>query len=164
MTCPSCIQLQEENARPQETITKLEQENAELKRRLAAYESPHTPPSRKRRYPTRSSASNNGRRFPGRPRGHPGRTRPRPRPDAVRTPPWKDRCEGCGAPLGGPSSVGHRIVEEISNPAPRHVIDFLEFGWECTECGSSTTSRHPECPLMGRFGRNVLVQATLMKC
>ena len=69
MTCPSCIQLQEENARPQETITKLEQENAELKRRLAAYESPHTPPSRKRRYPTRSSARNDGRRFPGRPRG-----------------------------------------------------------------------------------------------
>ena len=138
------------------------EENAELRRRLAAYENPHTPPSR-RRYPTRSSAGKDGRRFPGRPRGHPGSTRPRPRPDVVKAPPWRDRCEGCGAPLGGPSSVDHRIVEEIGNPTPRQVIDFLEFGWECAGCGASTSSRHPECPPSGRFGRNVLVQATLMK-
>jgi len=59
--------------------------------------------------------------------------------------------------------VGHRIVEEIGNPAPRHVIDFLEFGWECAGCGASTSARHPECPPEGRLGRNVLVQATLMK-
>jgi len=161
MTCHNCTRLQEENARLRETVTRLERENEELRRRLAAYENPHTPPSRKRRYPARRAGG--GPRYPGRPRGHPGRTRPRRRPDAVKTPPWKDRCEGCGAPLGGPSSVGHRIVEEIGNPAPRQVIDFLEFGWMCPECGASTTSRHPECPPSGRFGRNVLVQATLMK-
>ena len=161
MTCQGCTRLREENAKLQETVAGLERLNEELRRRLAAYENPHTPPSRERRYPTRRAGG--GRRYPGRPRGHPGRTRPRPRPDIVRTPPWKDECEGCGAPLGGPSRVGHRIVEEISNPSPRQVIDFLEFGWECGECGSSTTSRHPECPPSGRFGRNVLVQATLLK-
>jgi transposase len=59
--------------------------------------------------------------------------------------------------------VGHRIVEEISNPAPRQVIDYLEYGWECTECGAHTTARHPDCPPWGRLGKNVLVQATLMK-
>ena len=141
---------------------RLAKENAELRRRLAAYENPHTPPSR-RRYPTRSSARKDGRRFPGRPRGHPGSTRPRPRPDVVKAPPWKERCEGCGAPLRGPSHVDHNIVEEIGNPSPKQVIDFLEFGWECGTCGSSTVSRHPECPPSGRFGKNVLVQATLMK-
>ena len=155
MTCPDCEQLQEEN-------TRLQRENGELRSRLTAYENPHTPPS-KRRYPVRRRRALGSPRYPGRPRGHPGSTRPQPRPDVVKTPEWKERCEGCGAPLGGPSSVGHRIVEEIGNPAPKQVIDFLEFGWECPGCGASTTSRHPECPPSGRFGRNVLVQATLMK-
>jgi len=59
--------------------------------------------------------------------------------------------------------VGHRIVEEIGNPALKQMIDFREFGWECTGCGASTTARHPDCSPSGRFGRNVLVQATLMK-
>jgi len=155
MTCPDCQRLQEENRR-------LTEENTELRRRLATYENPHTPPSR-RRYPATRRRAVGGPRYPGRPRGHRGSTRPRPRPDVVKTPPWKDRCEGCGAPLGGPGSIHHNIVEEISNPSPNQVIDFLEFGWMCPECGSQTVSRHPECPPEGRFGRNVLVQATLMK-
>jgi len=162
MTCQDCLRLQEENQRLKEEDTGLRRENEMLRSRLAAYENPHTPPSR-RRYPISRRRVPGGPRYPGRPRGHPGRTRPRPRADVVKTPEWKDRCEGCGAPLGGPSSVDHRIVEEIGNPAPKQVIDFLEFGWECAGCGASTSSRHPECPPMGRFGRNVLVQATLMK-
>jgi len=154
LTCPDCARLLEE-------VRRLTQENAELRRRLAAYENPHTPPSR-RMYPTRVQTPG-ARRYPGRPRGHPGRTRPRPRPDVVKAPEWKDRCEGCGAPLGEPSYVGHRVVEEIGNPHPRQVIDFLEYGWECTECGSHTTARHPDCPPSGWLGKNVLIQATLMK-
>jgi len=81
----------------------------------------------------------------------------------VKKPDWKERCTRCGTPLGEPSHVHHNIIEEISNPAPKQVIDFLEFGWECPECGISTTARHPDSPPSGRFGRNVLVQATLMK-
>ena len=155
MTCQDCERLLEDN-------TRLQRENDELRRRLTAYENPHTPPSR-RRYPISRRRVLGDPRYPGRPRGYPGRTRPRPRPDVVKAPEWKERCEGCGAPLRGPSYVDHNIVEEISNPSPRQVIDFLEFGWECAGCGASTTSRHPECPPKGRFGRNVLVQATLMK-
>jgi len=155
MTCPDCQRLQEEN-------TRLQRENTELKHRLAAYENPHTPPS-KRRYPAQKRRVLGGPRYPGRPRGHRGSTRPRPRPDVVKAPPWKETCEGCGAPLGGPSSVGHRIVEEIGNPAPRQVIKYLEYRWTCTECDASTSARHPDCPPSGRFGKNVLIQAALMK-
>jgi len=160
MTCQNCHRLQEENTRLQENLARLEQENTELQRRLAAYDNPHTPPSR-RMYPTRRARG--GPRFPGRPRGHQGTTRPTPSPDTVAEPPRKERCEGCGSPLGEPCFVGHRIVEEISNPAPRHVIDYLEYEWECKACGSHTASRHPDCPPLGRLGRNALVQTTLMK-
>ena len=153
MTCQNCTRLQE-------TLTRLEQENAELRRRLAAYDNPHTPPSR-RHYPTRRSRG--GPRFPGRPRGHRGSTRPRPQPDLVVEPPRKERCTYCGSPLGEPCLVGHHVVEEISNPAPKQTIDYLEYGWECTECGAHTSSRHPDCPPSGRLGKNALVQATLMK-
>jgi len=153
LTCQDCHRLQEENRC-------LTEENTELRRKLALYENPHTPPSR-RIYPTHRSYG--GPRFPGRPRGYQGVTRPRPRPDVVKVPELKERCMDCGAPLGEPSYVDHRIVEEISNPHPRQVIDFLEFEWMCTECGSHTVSMHPDCPPSGRLGKNVLVQATLMK-
>jgi transposase len=161
MACPDCLVLQNRVEKLTAENTRLKEENTELKRRLALYENPNTPPSR-RIYPTRRPAGE-GRRFPGRPRGHRGSTRPRPKPDVVKAPEWKDRCECCGAPLCEPSYVAHRIVEEISNPAPRQVIDFLEFRWKCEACGSSTVARHPDCPPEGRFGRNLLVQATLMK-
>jgi transposase len=59
--------------------------------------------------------------------------------------------------------VSHRLVEEISNPTPRQVIDYLEYMWKCEACGAPTTSRHPDCPPGGRLGRNALVQATLLK-
>jgi transposase len=162
MTCPDCASLQAENHRLTEENHRLTQENTDLKRRLAAYENPHTPPSRRIAYPTPRSGTD-GPRYPGRPRGHRGSTRPRPRPDMVAEPPRKDKCAGCGAPLGEPSEVSHRIVEEISNPAPRQVIDYLEYGYMCEACGTHTVSRHPDCPPDGRFGKNVLVQATLMK-
>jgi transposase len=162
LTCQDCARLQEENTRLSEENQKLRQENAELRRRLAAYENPHTPPSRRLIYP-KPQRMTNGPRFPGRPRGHRGVTRPRPHPDTVVEPPRKERCEGCGSPLGEPSLVDHRIVEEVNNPAPRQVIDYLEYGWECGACGSHTSSRHPDCPPLGRLGKNALVQATLLK-
>lgn len=160
MTCQDCQRLQTSLEELTAENTRLQQENTELRRKPALYENPHTPPSR-RAYPTRRSRG--GPRFPGGPRGQQGRTRPRQRPDVVKAPEPKERCESCGAPLGKPSYVDHHIVEEISNPAPRQVIDFLEFEWTCRECGSHTVSRHPDCPPGGRLGKNALVQATLMK-
>jgi transposase len=154
MTCQDCLKLQEENLR-------LAAENTDLRRRLAAYENPHTPPSR-RMYPTRIHRAG-ARRYPGRPRGHPGSTRPRHKPDTVKTPPPKTRCEGCGAGLGEPSYVGHRIVEEIMNPSPRQVIDYLSYEYECPSCGGHSTARHPDCPPTGWLGKNALIQATLLR-
>jgi transposase len=81
----------------------------------------------------------------------------------VKAPPRKERCAHCGSRLGKPSYVDHHIVEEIGNPHPRQVIDFLEFTWNCNRCRTYTVSRHPDCPPDGRFGKNLLVQTTLMR-
>ena len=67
------------------------------------------------------------------------------------------------ASLGEPCYVNRRVVEEVSNPSPTQVIDFLEFEWECEACGSYTVARHPDCPPEGLFGKNVYVQTTLLK-
>lgn len=161
LICPNCERLRESLKQLTAENSKLREENAELRHRLAIYENPNTPSSR-RMYPSHIR-TNCGKRFPGRPVGYPGKTRPKPKPDVVKAPEWKDRCEHCGAPLGEPSYVNHRVVEEISNPSPRQVIDFLEFEWRCGACKAHTVSKHPDCPPDGRFGKNILVQATLMK-
>ena len=160
MTCENCVRLLGEIKQLEAQVSKLKMENEELKRRLQIYENPNVPPSR-RRYPTRPR-SNSGKRFPGRPKGCPGKTRPTPKPNVVKGPEWNG-CEVCGSPLGWPDYVGHRVVEEISNPMPKTVIDFLIFEGECDVCGAYNVARHPDCPPDGRFGKNVYVQTTLMK-
>jgi len=145
-------------------IAELERENKELKRRLALYENAHVPPSQ-RRYPTRCNdgSSRVGKRFPGRPKGYPGTTRPVPKPNVVKKPRWKE-CPRCGAPLRKPVVVKHHIVEEIPEPSPMVVIDFLEFRGVCPACRASVVARHPDCPPEGRFGKNLLSYVTLLKC
>jgi len=161
MTCPDCENLQKRIKELEETLAEREKLIADLERRLKLYENPNTPPSR-RMYPSKKLKSG-GKRFPGSPKGHPGKTRFKPKPDVVKVPERKDKCERCGASLGEPSYVNHRILEEVSNPAPKQVIDFLEFEWECEACGSHMTARHPDCPPEGLFGKNVYVQTTLLK-
>jgi transposase len=135
-----------------------------LKRSLMRYENPHTPASR-RMYPTRNGDHTKcEKRFPGSPKGHKGTTRPKPKAiDVIKSPEKKSTCNHCGAPLGEPVHVGHHRVEEISNPHPRHVIDFLEFEYRCTLCDTYDSARHPDCPPDGVFGKNALIQTTLMK-
>lgn len=144
----------------EEHLTQLEIENGKLKRRLALYESVKAPSQRKRRRVYRHH--NSGKRFPGRPKGHPGNTRPTPKPDIVKVPEWNG-CESCGTPLPPPEDVDHCIIEDVSNPSPRTVTDFLELGGRCVRCGAYNVARHPDCPPAGRFGKNVYVQATLHK-
>lgn len=162
VSCRNCERLERRVGELEDQNAALRAENQQLRRRLAAYENAHTPPSQ-RRYPPRQPRNPDAPRYPGPPKGHAGRTRPKPRPDVVKPPPRKERCDRCGARLGEPSYVNHHIVEEISNPNPRQVVDFLEYEWGCARCGTHTVSRHPDCPPDGGFGKNVLIQTTLMK-
>jgi len=177
-SCPNCAKLKKKikhlktvNQQLTQDNTQLREEVKELKRQLAPYENakilanPKTKTKtktdiKKHAHPARHNP--NGLRFPGRPKGHPGRTRPQPRPDEIRRPEWGE-CKHCGAALPGPEFVEHHIVEEISNPTPKTCIDFLEYQGACDVCGQYTISRHPDCPPDGRLGKNVLVQTTLMR-
>ena len=168
--CPNCKKLEKKIKHLETVNQQLEAENTqlrervkELRRRLTPYENAENakdlPTSKRCLRPHRSRS---GARFPGRPKGYPGSTRPKPRPDVIERPEWGE-CKHCGAPLPGPEYVTHHIVEEISNPSPKTCIDFLEYQGPCDVCGEYNTSRHPDCPPEGRLGKNVLVQTTLMK-
>jgi len=169
MTCPDCEKLlarveklEKALAERDKKIAEQDKKIDELERRLALYENAHTPPSQ-RRYPTRQNGGQRtGKRFPGRPEGHPGTTRPVPKPDVVVEAGW-DRCPRCGGKLGKPSSVKRRIVEDIPEPQPVVAKEFLEFEGDCPGCGAHVVARHPDCPPEGRFGKNVLVQVSLLK-
>lgn len=166
MICSGC-EIWQENEKLKAEVAQLRKEKAELevlngklKRQLSLYESVRAPTPKKRRRAFTKPSS--GKRFPGRPKGYPGSTRPTPKSDIVVAPEW-DGCEICGAPLPPPEVVDHHIVEDISNPSPRTVIDFLELGGECLCCGAYNVAVHHDCPPVGRFGKNVYVQATLHK-
>lgn len=161
MTCPDCTRLQQENHILQDKIATLEQENKELRRRLAIYENPNTPPSRRIIHP-KPERLPGAPRYPGRPRGHRGVTRRKPKTDVIIEPPKKMHCT-CGTGLGMPHSVCSRTVEEINNPAPRQVIEYLEYIYDCPTCGTQVSSTHPDCPPTGRLGKNALIQATLLR-
>jgi len=161
LTCPDCERLRRRIEELEAWNIELKRENAELKRRLAAYENAHTAPSQ-RRFPIRHPNDCAGPRYPGRPKGIPGRTRETPRLD-ITLKAETDRCPHCGSPLDEPTSVKRRVIEEIPEPQPKQVIEFLEANYDCPRCGAHVVARHPDLPPEGRFGKNVYVQTTLLR-
>lgn len=165
-TCQNCqqlIELKQKYTTLLEKFSNITKENDNLKRTLIRYENPHTPSS-KRMYPTKTSDhTKNHKRFPGRPKGHKGTTRPKPKaPDIVMEPEKKCACSHCGAPLTE-TRVEHHLVEELPNRRAKQVIDFLRFEYRCTKCHAYESAAHPDCPPDGVFGKNALTQTTLMK-
>jgi transposase len=161
-TCQNCQKIKE---LIDQNIA-LRKELDDFKRKLIHYENPHTPPSR-RLYAAKNGDhtknTKNTKRYPGRPKGHVGTTRSKPKiPDTVIAPPKKTVCSHCGASLKE-THVNHRVIEEISSRQSRQVIDFLQFEYQCTKCSSPDVSSHPDCPPEGVFGVNALSQTTLLK-
>ena len=154
--CSKLKELSEENAN-------LRKEIDNLKRSLMRYENPHTPSSR-RMYPSRTGDHNKSKtisRKTQRPQRH-NTTQTQSNRHNQRT-----RKEKHLRPLRRTTPqavhVGHHVIEEIATPHPRQVIDFLEFKYKCTSCNTYTSTRHPDCPPDGVFGKNALIQTTLMK-
>jgi transposase len=153
----------------QERIKQLELENellkakiCELEARLAQYENAHTPPSlrRGRNRKKDQDKKNNGK--PGQKIGHKGVTRPYAAPDR-QVEVTIDLCPDCGADLGAPFRIDSKIIEEIPEPQPIIVTEYKIAHYRCPCCRKEVVASDPGCPHEGKFGNNVIAQATMLK-
>ncbi|KXA89221.1 hypothetical protein AKJ57_05640 [candidate division MSBL1 archaeon SCGC-AAA259A05] len=155
-------------------IEELEEENAELKARVALknerikklwnelgkYRNPHTPPSR--RLGSSHSKRRTSRRKPGRRRDPKGVTRTQPKPQRTVVV-AREECLHCGGELGELESVETRVIEDIPEPQPLEVTKYKIGHYFCETCGKEVTASHPDLPPKGRLGYNVAVQTTISK-
>ncbi len=170
--CRSCSRVEELEGR----IEELEKENRELKEKLALkdekikrlwkklrkYKNPHTPSSKKLGS-SKSKSSGSGGRKRGRKLGHEGTTREKPEPERTVVV-EEETCPECGSRLlEEPEEIESRIIEDIPEPEPVVAKEYRIGHYECSGCGEEVVASHPDCPEEGRFGTNVLIQATLLK-
>ena len=154
---------------PQERIEQLERENEllkakirELEARLAQYENAHTPPSLRRGRNRKKDPDKNNKGKPGQKIGHKGVTRPYAAPDR-QVEVTMDLCPDCGADLGAPFRIDSKIIEEIPEPQPIIVTEYKIAHYICPCCRKEVVASDPGCPHEGKFGNNVIAQATLLK-
>jgi transposase len=155
MDCNDCPKLKELD----QQIRVLREMVEKLERRLAAYENPHTPPSRQlfKRPP-----SGGEKGTPGQKDGHPGTTRPAPEPTEHKEATMKN-CPHCSSHLGEPKRFEHRIITDIPDPQPKIVVDYSLGVYDCPKCHREVIANHPDLPTKGDFGKNTLAHVTLMK-
>ena len=132
----------------------------ELEARLAKYENAHTPPSLRRGRNLKKDKTNKGK--PGQKVGHKGMTRPLAIPDS-QVEVTADRCPDCGAKLNLPFRFESKVIEEIPEPQPVIVTEYKIAHYICPCCRKEVVARDGNCPHEGKFGNNVIAQATLMR-
>jgi transposase len=154
---------------PQDRIEELERENellkakiSELEARLAQYENAHTPPSLRRGHNRKKDPDKNNKGRPGQKIGHRGVTRPYAAPDRL-VEVTIDLCPDCGADLGAPFRIDSKIIEEIPEPQPIMVTEYKIAHYRCPCCRKEVIASDPGCPHEGKFGNNVIAQATMLK-
>ena len=155
-------QLHEENEQLKNENELLKAKIIELEARLAQYENAHTPPSLRRGRNRKKDQDKNDTGKPGQKVGHKGSTRPYATPDR-QVEVTMDRCPDCGTDLGAPFRIDSKIVEEIPEPQPIIVTEYKIAHYRCPCCRKEVAAKDPGCPHEGKFGNNVIAQATLLK-
>jgi transposase len=157
------------NRQLRELVEQLKHENEllkakviELESRLAQYENAHTPPSLRRGRNRKKDPDKSNKGKPGQKIGHKGVTRPYALPDR-QVDVTMDRCPDCGTDLGAPFRIDSRIIEEIPDPQPIMVTEYKIGHYICPCCRKEVVASDPGCPHEGKFGNNVIAQATLLK-
>ena len=152
--------LEEEKAAFGDRVSLLEKENLELRKRLAAYENAHTPPSKalKKKQKPKKDGEGSGRL--GGPSGHPRYTRTVP--EVTKKLKYElSNCLGCGSELGASVRVERRVVEEIPETPKLEVIEYSIYHYKCSTCGIKVKTKTP-VP-QGQFGHNLEIEITLDK-
>jgi len=134
----------------------------ELEAKLAQYENAHTPPSLRRGRNRKKDQDKNDKGKPGQKIGHKGVTRPYAPPDR-QVEVTMDHCPDCGSDLGAPFRIDSKIIEEIPEPQPVIVTEYKIAHYICPCCRKEVAAKDPGCPHEGKFGNNVIAQATLLK-
>jgi transposase len=155
-------QLHEENGQLKRENELLKAKIRELEARLAQYENAHTPPSLRRGRNRKKKSDENNKGKPGQKIGHKGTTRPYTTPD-MQVEVTMDRCPDCGADLGSPFRIESKIIEEIPEPQPIIVTEYKIAHYKCPCCRKEVVAKDSSCPHEGKFGNNVIAQATLLK-
>ena len=153
-------QLLEQNEQLKYEIELLKAKICELEARLAQYENAHTPPSLRRGRNRKDQTDNKGK--PGQKIGHKGTTRPYAAPDC-QVEVTLDRCPDCGMWLESPFRIESKIIEEIPEPQPVMIIEYKIAHYKCPRCRKEVIAKHANCPHEGKFGNNIIAQATLLK-
>jgi len=136
----------------------------ELERKLAFYENPQTPPSRKPFTAMKTVSDDAGPKKRGAPVGHRGATRDTPVPDKtieVTIP----ECPMCHHDPGDPVETDERVIEDIVRPedVKVRVIRYKLNHYVCKKCGHMFNAKHEDCPQKGNFGPRLLVYTTMLK-
>ncbi|MCK9564770.1 MAG: IS66 family transposase [Methanothrix sp.] len=157
------------NRQLRELVEQLKHENdllrakvIELEARLAQYENAHTPPSLKRGRNRKKDREKDIKGKPGQKSGHKGVTRTYVAPDR-QVEVTMDHCPDCGAKLGSPFRIDSKIIEEIPEPQPIIITEYKISHYRCACCQKEVVATDPGCPHEGKFGNNVIAQATLLK-
>lgn len=153
-------QLREQNEQLRLENELLKARIRELEARLAQYENAHTPPSLRRGRNRKRDKNSNGK--PGQKVGHKGMTRPLAIPDN-QVEVTADRCPDCGSKLALPFRFESKIIEEIPEPQPIIVTEYKIAHYVCPCCRKEVVAGNANCPHEGKFGNNVIAQATLMR-
>jgi transposase len=154
-------QLEERIIQQRLQIGELEKENLELKKKLAFYEGPHTPPSQ--RTLKEKDEKNTEKKKRGAPKGHRGATRPTPEPDQI-CEVVASQCEKCGGHnIEKLEDFEKSVREDIPPPQKIVVTQFNRWKVRCLDCGYQFTSKHQDCPQTGSFGIYLLVYMTMLK-
>jgi transposase len=155
-------QLQEQNEQLKRENELLKAKLTELEARLAQYENAHTPPSLRRGKIRKKDQDKENKGKPGQKIGHKGVTRSYVAPDK-QVEVTMDRCPDCGTELGSPFRIDSKIIEEIPEPQPIIVTEYKIGHYICPCCHKKVVASDPGCPHEGKFGNNVIAQATLLK-
>ncbi len=139
-------------------------ENLELKKKLAFYDNPHTPPSVERfPKPKKEMELQSIPKKRGAPFGHKGATRETPQPDEVKDV-VANQCEKCGGiKIKKEEMIEQKVIEDIPPPVKRKVTQFNIWKVKCLDCGHSFISKNEDCPQVGNLGIYLLVYITMLK-
>lgn len=146
-----------------ERAQEIEKKYLELKKKLAFYEGPHTPPSIETLKKKKKNEKKHMLKKRGAPKGHRGATRPTPVPDEV-IEVTATQCEKCGrSNLELLEGIEKSVTEDIPPPQKIKVTQFNRREVRCLDCDHKFISKHPDCPQIGNFGIYLLVYITMLK-